>query len=149
MSMNYTRLNESLSYSQHILLGLSCYISRFFSSVIIVFVHFCKIRNKFPDFVRNRLMPNTLRHFNLKGIILLSYFACCIIYSYYELSSDFSHFKIVSSKLNTTAFSFCHLYMFVFLRYLPKVSTISFKPEFIWSTKKNPLKSPMVKYQIH
>lgn len=129
--MNYIRLDESLSYSWHILLGLSCYISRFFSPVIIIFVHFCKIRNKFPDFFRKRLMPNTLRHFNLKGIILLSYFACHIIYSYYELSSDFSHFKIVSRKLNTITFSFCHLYMFVFLRCLPKVSTISFRPEFI------------------
>lgn len=63
------------------------------------------------------------------------------------MSLDFAHLKITSSKLTKITFSFCHLQMFVFLRYLPEGSTLSFTPEFVSSTK-NTLGSPMVKAQV-
>lgn len=94
-------------------------IMPYFSSVRITFLHFCKTRNKFPDFFKNRLIYYPLRHSNLGGMILLHCFSCHIVHHfYYELSS---HLKIISSKLTKITFGFCHLKMFIFLRYCLKV----------------------------
>lgn len=83
MSKTHTRLNEFFTwYSWHLLLGLLFYISRFFSSVRIIFLRFCKTRTKFPEFFKNRLIYYPLKHSNLEGMVLLSCFACHINVSF-------------------------------------------------------------------
>ena len=75
-------------------------------------------------------------------------FACHVVhYSYYELSSGVSPLEIISGKLTTTTFSFCHLYV-CFPRMPAWSFYYQFQSDFVTSTKKNALKSPMVKAQI-
>lgn len=142
----FSLLNSlGILYTYHIK-GLSCYISRFFSSIKSNFINQTQhsLASQKVDFIAELRdiclkfflgewvyylcfachQPNT--HISLSVVLFLHYIS-------YKLSSVLPHLKFFSNKI-TTALSFINSLCFTLMP--AEVSLSSSKPEFVSSTKK-------------